>query len=116
METYKFYDVLQPMECFAGDTSPAILIGVEGLDPDTCTVQLAVAEERYPTAATLTLPCMLTELEEGTKVFSVRLTSAVTSGMQGAYRLYIIITDENGLQHIKLVGTLTVLPSVSFSG
>ena len=110
--TRKFYETLEPMECFAGDTTPYICVSVEGADPEECTAELVCSEHGYPQAATLTVPCTLETAEDGTKEFCARLTSSDTEDLTGAYRILFVLTDSTGLQHIKLAGTLNVIPAV----
>lgn len=109
-ETRDFFETAPRMRGYRGDTFPVFCVQTDADDLTGCTMRLILEDVRNHGSIALTKAC-----SEDTSVgtdgagFTVQLVSTDTAALCGTYTMHFILTDTNGLEYRKLVGTLIVL-------
>ena len=97
----KFYQNIEKIECLQGDTLDTFSVEMdENTDLTGASMMLIIENQNglvLPKACTLS-----------GQTFSVQLTSEDTANLTGLYQLHFCLTDADGLNYRKIVGTLHV--------
>lgn len=98
----KFFKEIDSMECLAGDTTPTFHIRVTGSEITGLSLHLLVIPVTKPDSVKISKTGAPTE--DG---FTVRLDSADTSRLDGAYYLDFVV-DGSGGRYKRIRGVLSV--------
>lgn len=109
METKDFFDTLQKMRGYRGDTFPVFYVKTDAEDLTGCSMRLILEDIKIPGSIAFPKDCAVHTFEDGAHGFSVQLDSADTANLCGTYTMHFIMTGADGREYRKLVGTLVVL-------
>ena len=100
----KFYNEMPEMTFFAGDTLPIFTVTVNRNSLENCSMRMVVSRINPPKEAIIVKDC-----NKYPDCFQGHLQSSDTKNLQeGTYRISFIMTDNDGLEYIKLSGIMHV--------
>lgn len=112
MERIRSYQLINPMECLAGDTPDQFHVRIIGqTELSGLSMHLLVMSEKNPDK--IVLQKTGTPVEDG---FTVQLTTQDTAPLCGVYYLDFVIAGTDGRLYKKLRCVLTVVKSARGAG
>ena len=112
METVDFFSTSPKMRGYSGDTFPLFRVNIwddTHMELSECTMRIVLEIKNIPGSVAFTKSCTYVSDSSG-QGYNVRLDSSETAALCGVYTMHFILTDPDGREYRKLVGTLEVLP------